>query len=391
MLDRLFTHEDVCESIAQLPAGSGLIIPQVKAKRFKYKGNRMYYRLLPGNQLGEPCISASTVAKAVAPDEFLIKWIAEKGYAQAKQYMRDRGWFGTFMHMMIEKYLVALSIGNQDLCSVMFGEDLYQMFLDYGMDTGKAHLVEGEFERLAKSLFAFDQFCREYDVRPILVEHSLLDEETGVAATIDLYCELSISEKGYWGEVYKTGPRKGDPKLTSELVRRTGLINWKSGKHSGKKEAIQMHIEKMSFEANFSPKDFPVEFLWNWLPADFNPAAKDPSIYKIVKHENSRWANQVPHWIAIAKQEIGDVYSQPYKTHITGMFTPGSRAPENSPELHVITVGEFLKSENLEKYKLDEAALQGSGGIHDYDENSDKAGSPDGYSDNLFSNTLPNS
>src|SRR5690606_18783260 len=94
-----------------------------------------------------------------------------------------------------------------------------------------------------RDVLALAQFIREHNVRPLGVEVCLASDEMGVAGTIDLPCKMTVMQDGDWGEVYKSGPRKGETKITKAPVEVTAIVDFKSGmKGFWESHEIQLHL-----------------------------------------------------------------------------------------------------------------------------------------------------
>jgi hypothetical protein len=114
---------------------------------------------------------------------------------------------------------------------------------------------------------AFIQFFIDFEVVPLGIEYVLLSEK-GFGTLIDLVCKITVDQKGYWGEVYKSGDRKGQPKETSERVTKTAIINFKSGRKGFfRSNGIQIECERQLWEENFP--DMPIDMAMNWAPNEW--------------------------------------------------------------------------------------------------------------------------
>ena len=96
---------------------------------------------------------------------------------------------------------------------------------------------------------------------------------------------MNVSVKGNWGEVYKSGDNKGKPKTTSQNVRKTVLINMKSGRHGFyENNGLQCEAEKQLFEENFP--DIKIDATMNWAPSDWRGIDSD-------KYKTKDWSGLI--------------------------------------------------------------------------------------------------
>jgi len=127
--------------------------------------------------------------------------------------------------------------------------------------------TNGWASKLQYDLIAFIKFAQDCDITPLGIEYVLLSKR-GFGTLIDLVCEMTIQEKGFWGELYKSGDNKGEPKATTRERKIKALINFKSGRHSFyRSNGIQVNAEKQLWEENFP--DIPLEAAYNWSPKEW--------------------------------------------------------------------------------------------------------------------------
>lgn len=333
------------EDIKRAPFNeSRIIVPDYALRRFEHGNSRFYYRAYPGGKLSEPAISSTSITNFMKEGVGLSRWKMQVGgTSKANQIANEKSFVGDFVHMMIQQYLVGLIALTPEFYQLTF-EDIRANFEAFAKLKGRPqYLVDDYIEQVDKTMFAFEMFCRDHNVVPILIEHALIDEGRNRGSQLDLYCELDVKEKGDWGEVYKSGPRKGEPKITYQKNRRFAIIDWKSGmKGFYPNHELQLHINKSIFHANFDAAEHPVEYLFNWSPVDFNPRAKSGDFYRLKDQTDSKCQYLVEQYTDIAHVEVGDIYSKPFKTLLVGLWGPGRKDPDDEPFARCQTVYERL-------------------------------------------------
>lgn len=186
-----------------------------------------------------------------------------KGY---HKMMREKAFYGTFIHILIADYL--RSANHRD-----------ERWFDFDSIPGRVSLYVEEhnidFEtkdwvyNAKKDLASLIQFCIEYEVEPYAVEiiGTFNDGKYRFAGTLDLLCELTVSEKGFFGDTYVSGNRKGEPKETKQDKRVKALVDFKSGKSGFFTDyEVQLHMYKLIAEKSFGIK---IDKLYNVAPYDW--------------------------------------------------------------------------------------------------------------------------
>jgi hypothetical protein len=258
--------------------------------RLDRAGHRYYYTIDEG---GNPSffVSVTTLIRQTLPTSpHLIKWIADMGSEESKEYAEEKANYGTFLHIQCGHLLIN---AKYDLDKVR----------DYLMDYIEDHHLPMSFmqyeEELKKDILAFAQFIIDYKVVPIAVELVLTHKEYGVAGAIDLVCEMDYEESGYFGEVYRTGPQKGKPKLSKQTRRIVAIVDLKSGKKGFYESSeIQLHCYKDMFESNFPA--IKIDRVFNWSPKEWR--GHTPS-FNLKDQTGSKSAKKLPYLVALAKIE----------------------------------------------------------------------------------------
>lgn len=239
-------------------------LPNYKVGRINYGNGRSYLRITDG-QLEKPFrlyTSLTTAINSCAPMERgLLEWYCKLGMAEADRYLRMSQHYGTLMHLLIGEYLQTMTFDFEEI------EAKVREFL-----SEKAYWereCNGWAEKLRWDLAAFIQFSVDYKIKPLGIEYVLLSSGRGYGTLIDLVCKMTVNTKGFYGEVYASGPRKGEPKETKQEREITAIINFKSGRHSfWRSNGVQCICEKMLWEENFP--DVPLDAAFNWSPKDWD-------------------------------------------------------------------------------------------------------------------------
>lgn len=242
---------------------SAIRLPDYKVGRVSFGSGRSYVRI-KDDKLEEPFriyTSLTTAISTCAPMERpLLEWYAKLGLDEADRMLKLAQHYGSLLHLRIGQYLITGMI-NFD----MLGTDVQQYTSIH--DYWQPECRDWEL-KLKYDLMAFAVFCNEYQVKPLGIEYVLLSEEYGFGTLIDLVCEMTIKEKGFWGEKYKSGKQKGQPKESSKNTKIRAIINFKSGRHGFyRSNGIQMVAEKLLWEENFP--DMPLDAAFNWSPKEW--------------------------------------------------------------------------------------------------------------------------
>lgn len=293
------------ESSAAYEIAPGMTVEQIKAEffnadalqeqpepvyRLDSNGHRYYYTF---DENGEPqfYVSVTTLIKQTLPTSpQLLKWIADMGYDESRRYAAERAAYGTFMHAQIGELLIThtydLNSLRDRLKSYIESEKLPSDFINYADD-------------LKKDVLAFAQFAKDVELKPLAIELVLTNPNDGYAGAIDLCSEITVEEKGFFGEVYKTGAKAGQPKETKQQRRIRAIIDFKSGRKGFFPEhEVQLHAYKTMWNMHF--EQYPVEKVYNWSPCDWR--GKTPT-YKFKDQTESKNAQKLPYLVELARIE----------------------------------------------------------------------------------------
>lgn len=228
--------------------------------RFNQSGLRYYFTAKDGNVAFYP--SVTTIIEKTTPTSYGIKKLmAELGIEGFYQMMNQKALYGTLMHLIIADYF---RNGKQ------FDTDsLYSRVQDFVAENNIRFDTNRWVYELNKDLRALVQWAIDYEVSPIAIECvGYYDNgQHRFAGAIDLVCEMTIKEKGFYGEVYKTGANKDQPKETYETRRVLAIVDFKSNRNSFHDDheiqlsmyrmmaehSLGIHVEKVF---NVSPKDW---------------------------------------------------------------------------------------------------------------------------------------
>jgi len=268
-----------------------LIIQPRPVYRMDHKGRRFYFTQdKEGNNTFY--ISVTTFISMSLPQSVhLIKWYAEHGYDKAKAMAQEAADYGTLMHieaatMMINKTYDLEAVGT--------------LVSNYVRELGYSpRLVRPWAEKLKKDLLAFAQFAIDVNLQPVAIECILADEELGLAGAIDLVAHMDVTETGFWGETYKTGPRAGEPKATKRTIRVLAIVDLKSGR-KGFYESHELQVEAYGRMWNSFFKENQVARIFNWSPKDWR--GEKPS-YNLKDQTDGAKAAKLDNMLAIAKIE----------------------------------------------------------------------------------------
>lgn len=258
--------------------------------RLDSSGHRYYYTF---DEDGEPrfFVSVTTLIKQTMPTSpSLVKWIADMGYEESQRFAQERAHYGTFMHAQIAELLITrsynLNLIRERLRMFIESEQLPSDFMWYVDD-------------FKKDILAFAQFMKDTDLKPLAIELVLTNPEDGYAGAIDLAAELTIEEKGFFGEVYKTGANAGKPKETKRQRRIRAIIDFKSGRKGFFPEyEIQLHAYMKMWNMHFEAH--PIEKVFNWSPKDWR--GKTPT-YNFKDQTDSKNAKKLPYLVELARIE----------------------------------------------------------------------------------------
>lgn len=258
---------------------SSIVLPRIY--RFNQSGLRYYFAEQDGEIKFYPSVT-TIIEKTTEMSPGLKRLLAEMGTSDYYAFMRERAHYGTLLHLMIADYL--RNGKNFDTDSIP------SRLADYVIENNIRFNTDRWGYELNKDLRALVQFVNDYDVEPLAIE--LIgyydDGAHRFAGAIDLLCYMTIEEKGFFGEFYKSGKRKGEPKETKESRRVLAIVDFKSGKSDFHVEhEIQLNMYKLMcvHSLGISP-----EKVYNVSPKDW----ESQPTYSIKDQTDSQQAARIP-------------------------------------------------------------------------------------------------
>lgn len=301
--------------------------PTYKLFRIYTPKGRFYYTYNNGDV--NLYLGVTTMLQKLLPTgEGLIKWMCDMGYDKSKEYAKERAYYGTLMHNEIAKFLI----------NKKYSLDLLPSIVDEYCSKEYPQRREEWTEDLTSDMLAFAQFCADYNIIPLAIEVALAHPD-GYSGTVDLLCRMTIQEEGYWGEVYKSGDNKGNPKLTKQPRQIIASVDFKSGRkgfYDG--HEVQLESYRSLIHENFP--DIKVEKIFNWSPKEWRTT---PS-YNLKDQSNSVDAQKFDLLVEIAKIELMKLPTA--YSHAEGMLTLGGAPGDVFKKEDVI---EYIKRKHVEQ------------------------------------------
>lgn len=321
-------QEMTSEEITALFFDKNALVEQPqRVYRLQSDGHRLYYTF---DEKGVVTfyVSVTTLIKQTTPTSpHLIKWIAEMGYQEAKEYTQERADYGTFMHSEIARLLID-RILDFDLMGKRLKDYIEVNELPIGFIS---HLDE-----LKKDVLAFAQFVIDYNVRPLAIE-IVLTHKDGYAGAIDMPCLMNIEIKGFFGEAYKSGVNKDKPKESKKTIEVCAIVDFKSGR-KGFYEDHEIQLEAYRRMWNEAYPDRKTDKIYNWSPKSWrtNPG------YHLKDQTNSPNLQKFDSLVEIAK--IEDEKRDKMITKIFGKIDLDN--PKIEENIQEITLSELIKKKN---------------------------------------------
>lgn len=250
---------------------SGFIRPTAPIRRFSQGNNRFYYRVEPDGEITLFSSGTTLIKDGYAESELALEEWRNKLKAEGKNPTYELNYAalrGTLLHILAGDYIQQkeIQLSNLNTYFAQFHPEITVEPLYYDV-------LNKDSLWLQKGLMAFAQFCKDYNVKPLAIELILTSENYMVASPVDLICSMTITETGYFGEVYKTdskatGAKKGDPKLSKQEREVIAIVDLKSSqKGFYDKHALQLKLYKHMVKECYP--NIEVEALYNWSPKDW--------------------------------------------------------------------------------------------------------------------------
>lgn len=223
-------------------------------------GERYYFQHIGDDVVFLP--SCTTIIKKTLPTSpGILKKHQELG-DRYYDWLMQKADYGTFLHLQFAEYLRNMEY-NFDALNVN-----REVFQD---ERGLMYNTQNWTDSAKRDLLCLVNFVQMYNVKPLYVEQPITYysgsmEQPRFGSVVDLICEMDYEEKGFFGEVYKTGENKGMPKETKRVRRVVAAIDLKSGKNGfWDDHAIQLKMYQIALQQS----GVEVEKLFNIAPTDW--------------------------------------------------------------------------------------------------------------------------
>ncbi len=229
------------------------------------EGNWSKPKLYPG---------VTSVCGAMMPESKILRkwWCAFPSYELAEAELDKLAAKGTVMHSL---FAMCMNGELPDFGTSEFERLLRGLIANQRIDVDS---VIGEWRGfMCKALLGFKQFCYDHNVEVLAIEIVLCEPDVdygdsvlrGYSMQVDLLCYMDYQIKGEWGEVYKSGPNKDKPKVTSKTVRVLADVDFKSGSSNLPDHIMQLMLHRPAIKRAFPHLDTKDMRLFNWHPKDF--------------------------------------------------------------------------------------------------------------------------
>jgi hypothetical protein len=199
-----------------------------KMYRFNNKGLRYYF-----DDEYQLFASVTSIIDAVHCDKYVTVELVDKygGKDGYNRFMKERATYGTILHICLERYMMSGQQGERSIST-----ETIQNIINNNVEKAniEAKTCKWWAKDIKQDLGCIVKFLNEYNVRPLAIEYvgkAQIDGYGKYAGAIDLICTLDIKEKGFWGETYKTGADKGQPKETTKVRTVPAIVDFKSGRN----------------------------------------------------------------------------------------------------------------------------------------------------------------
>jgi len=210
-------NEQSIEFVESFFNDSAIKIPE-KFYRVKKGGSRYYVDSEFNLKIG----ITSFLSKILPENYYLQLWKKEVGEKNAAQILKDRANYGTMFHILTANVLRSY-ITTKAYKIPLLLHQIDEELQSFGFEAKGYELTE-----LQSDLASFAQFCEAYKPEPILLETPLASKDMPLAATLDFFGTIEIEVSGFFGEVYKSGVNKGEPKKSKQIERVHAVIDFKT-------------------------------------------------------------------------------------------------------------------------------------------------------------------
>lgn len=237
-------------------------------RRFSQGFNRFYYTVDLEGKVTLYSSATTLIKDGYAEDTIALEVWRNKLKAEGKNPETELNYAalrGTIMHILLADYIQGKSINLSTI-----GRHLFENHEDFmlGNSNSVIDVINKDADWLRKAILAFGQFVVDYNVKPLALELVMKSDKYMVASPIDMLCEMEIEEIGPWGELLKSGPNKGEPKMMKRKKKIVAIIDFKSSQNGFyDKHYFQLQLYKRIVKENYP--DVEVEGLYNWSPKDW--------------------------------------------------------------------------------------------------------------------------
>lgn len=232
-------------------------------------GNRIYFTKKDEKTPAEIFNSGTTLIsnyRDVDAETALHKWkvnLINSGI-NPDEFVKERQDYGTLLHLTYGKILQGQKTNFKNLRNFIL-DSRQEAHLPKEYATA---LVDKNINEFKKDVASLLTWIKEMNVKPLAIELMVKSNKYKVATALDLVCEVTTRQKGFWGEVYKTGEKKGEPKETYKDVTEIALVDFKSGKKGFyDKNVLQLLLSREIFEENFP--NIKIGSVYNFAPNDW--------------------------------------------------------------------------------------------------------------------------
>lgn len=243
----------------------GFIRPVAPIRRFSQGKNRFYYRVEADGEITLFSSGTTLIKDGYSESEIFLEEWRNKLKAEGKDPIYELMYAamrGTLLHVLAGDFIQQKEISLSNL-----NRYFAQNHPDITTQAYYTEVILRDTLWLQKGLLAFAQFVKEYNVKPLAIELILSSEKYGVASPVDLICSMDIEEKGFFGEVYKSGVNKDKPKESKQTKTIIAIVDFKSSKAFYDKHELQLILYKQMVKECYP--DLKVEGLYNWSPKEW--------------------------------------------------------------------------------------------------------------------------
>lgn len=233
-------------------------------RRFQQGHNRFYYTLDEAFNVRLYASATTLIKDGYAEDTSALEKWRNNLRAEGKNPEYELAYLamrGTLMHFLLGEF-----IQSKDIPLNLLREYIFANAPELTTKPLFEDVLAKDTLWLTKSVLAFAQFVKDYNVKPLALELIMASDRLGVASPIDLICTLEKEEKGFFGEVYKTGANKGEPKESKQKRTIVAVVDFKSGNFYDK-HYLQLQLYKRIINENYP--ELEVEGFYNWSPKDW--------------------------------------------------------------------------------------------------------------------------